>query len=114
MLDEVVKCLFCKIYLLNSNISTNNIKSSKDLEKLYKDTFETLKIKLVDVFDASQKILLDQEAILFFDSQISRIDLLILRETPSAIYTKSLSDRVFEKRRGSFSPQEMVLNYSCR
>lgn len=55
LLDEVVKCLFCKIYLLNSNISTNNIKSSKDLEKLYKDTFETLKIKLVDVFDASQK-----------------------------------------------------------
>lgn len=109
LLDEVVKCLFCRIYLLNSNISTNNIKSSKDLEKLYKDTFETLKIKLVDVFDASQKILLDQEAILFFDSQISRIDLINLKRDPFGdLYEIFIGSGVREEEGQFFTPRNGI------
>lgn len=109
LLDEVVKCLFCRIYLLNSNISTNNIKSSKDLEKLYKDTFETLKIKLVDVFDASQKILLDQEAILFFDSQISRIDLINPKRDPFGdLYEIFIGSGVREEEGQFFTPRNGI------
>lgn len=109
LLDEVVKCLFCKIYLLNSNISTNNIKSSKDLEKLYKDTFETLKIKLVDVFDASQKILLDQEAVSFFDSQISRIDLINLKRDPFGdLYEIFIGSGVREEEGQFFTPRNGI------
>lgn len=109
LLDEVVKCLFCKIYLLNNNISTNNIKSSQDLEKLYKDTFETLKTRLVDVFDASQKILLDQEAILFFDSQISRIDLINLKSDPFGdLYEIFIGSGVREEEGQFFTPRNGI------
>lgn len=109
LLDEVVKCLFCKIYLLNKSITTNNIKSPKELEVLYKDTFDTLKIQLVDVFDADQKIQLDQDAIFFFDSQMSKIDLVNLKRDPFGdLYEIFIGSGVREEEGQFFTPRNGI------
>lgn len=75
LLDEVIKCLFCRIYLTNNNANIDGTLNKDEIYKLYNDTFKNLKIKLVDVFDEKDKILLDAECVNFFDKEIRHIDL---------------------------------------
>ena len=75
LLNEVIKCLFCRVYLINNDIGIDESLSKNEIYKLYNNTFKNLKVKLVDVFDEDDEILLDDECINFFDKEIRHVDL---------------------------------------
>lgn len=74
LLDEVIKCLFCRIYLVDNSLVDDEINDSAKILILYKNTFIALKEKLGDVFDSKDEINLDEEAIHFFNNEIKLVD----------------------------------------
>jgi type I restriction enzyme M protein len=109
LLDEVIKCLFCKVYLLNEKIETKKIKEQLELSILYRDTFKHLKEMLVDVFEQKEEIHLDPSSISFFDSEISKIDLKNAKRDPFGdLYEVFIGTGVREEEGQFFTPKNGI------
>lgn len=76
LLDEVVKCLLCKAFLVNGDTT-----GEAHLALAYRDAFDRLRDELHG-FDPGEPIHLDDEAIEFVDSQLALLDLATATRDP--------------------------------
>lgn len=74
LLHEVVKCLFCKISILNKRISTETMNELEVAQK-YREEFSYLKDILSNIFKNSEEILLDPATIYYMDQEFDKSDL---------------------------------------
>jgi len=72
LLHEVVKCLFCKIHIINS---TSKSISPEDLAVKYREALKEIKGQCPFVFDKKEEILLDPDSIFFIDSMLESVNL---------------------------------------
>src|SRR4051812_6325210 len=68
LLDEVLKCLLCKAFLIDGHRNGNHLAAA------YRTAFESLREELHG-FDPGEPIRLDDEAIEFVDSRLAMLDL---------------------------------------
>ncbi len=107
LLDEVVKCLFCKVYLVThvQEFSHNN-DGSVALTELYERVFTELKDKLPSIFDRTDQILLDPESIEFIDNKLGEIELVTSkRDYFGDLYEVLIGSGIREEEGQFFTPQ---------
>ncbi len=108
LLDEVLKCLFCKLYILKKDLSSQN-SNPLEISKLYKDTFYILKNELEDIFDKKSEILLDPDCIYYFNNEINRIDILKPKRDPFGdLYEIFIGTGVREEEGQFFTPKNGI------
>lgn len=109
LLDEVIKCLFCRIYLLREKSLNNEEEDELELSKLYRETFKELKEKLDDIFQQDEEIQLDPLSLKFFNSEISQIDLLNANRDPFGdLYEVFIGTGVREEEGQFFTPKNGI------
>lgn len=109
LLDEVIKCLFCRIYLLREKSLINEEEDELELSKLYRETFKELKEKLDDIFQQDEEIQLDPLSLKFFNSEISQIDLLNANRDPFGdLYEVFIGTGVREEEGQFFTPKNGI------
>ena len=70
LLDEVVKCFFCKKLISQKKVESNN---EEIIAKNYRETFQRVKKKYSSSFDHDEEILLDPGSIYFIDGILEQI-----------------------------------------
>ena len=103
LLDEVVKCLLCKVFLVNGNAN-----GDAHLALAYRDAFDRLRDELHG-FDPGEPIHLDDEAIEFVDSQLAKLDLQAPTRDPLGDLYKTFIGSAMRAQEGQFfTPQNAI------
>ena len=109
LLEEVVKCFFCKYYIntyLKNEVSAND---AINLSKQYREIFTEIKKKLPHIFDKTEEIQLDPVSILFVNTELNKIDFNNLNRDPFGdLYEVFVSTGVREEEGQFFTPQNGV------
>lgn len=106
LLDEVIKCLFCKVYLVNHPKKIFKNSNNLELTELYNHIFVELKNKLPSVFEEAEKILLDSESLEFVDRKLNEIDLIDpSRDYFGDLYETLIGTGIREEEGQFFTPQ---------
>ncbi len=79
LLDEVLKCLFCKLYNLKNNKQPAQVLQSEEIALDYRKIFKKVVAIYPDLFDSNDQILLGPKEIIFIDEQLSLLDVASLR-----------------------------------
>ncbi|MCX6328072.1 MAG: N-6 DNA methylase, partial [Bacteroidia bacterium] len=109
LLEEVVKCLFCKHYIETHLVNISNGGDGINLSKKYREVFSELKNLLPYIFDKAEEIQLDPVSILFVDNELSKIDFKNLKRDPFGdLYEVFISTGVREEEGQFFTPQNGV------
>lgn len=109
LLEEVVKCFFCKYYIETHLKNGVLIDDSIHLSKKYREVFAEIKKKLPYVFDNAEEIQLDPVSILFVNSELGKIDFKKLNRDPFGdLYEVFVSTGVREEEGQFFTPQNGV------
>ncbi|MDP3001932.1 MAG: N-6 DNA methylase [Bacteroidales bacterium] len=109
LLEEVVKCFFCKHYINTQQINVKNGGDGINLSKKYREVFGELKTKLPYIFDKTEEIQLDPASILFVDTELSKIDFKSLKRDPFGdLYEVFVSTGVREEEGQFFTPQNGI------
>lgn len=74
LLDEVLKCLFCKVYLVRSGDGTRASSDAAALATSYKQAFAELRSVLPTVFDNEDELLLDPTSLAYVDEVLGTIE----------------------------------------
>ncbi len=108
LLEEVVRCLFCKAYLKRHGLQ-EGAKEPSELATLYKKTFAELRDALPSVFDSSEAISLDSASIAFVDEKLESVDLKDAERDPFGdLYEVFVGTGVREEEGQFFTPQNGV------
>ena len=75
LLHEVLKCLFCKLYLKRNGDAQSPPKSGLDLSISYRDAFSRLREQLPLVFQRSEELLLDPASVAYVDQRLNNVEL---------------------------------------
>lgn len=76
LLQEVIKCLFCRVYIAHHSASDSTPSADPiEVSKIYRSAFRDIKKTLPNVFDQHDEIELDMSSISFIDEQLSLIDI---------------------------------------
>ncbi len=109
LLEEVVKCFFCKHYLethFNTKVEGGD---ALNLSKKYREVFSELKKKLPYVFEKTEEIQLDPLSIQFVDTELNKIDFKNVNRDPFGdLYEVFVSTGVREEEGQFFTPQNGV------
>jgi len=109
LLEEVVKCFFCKHYLETHFDSKVEGGDALNLSKKYREVFSELKKKLPYVFEKTEEIQLDPLSIQFVDSELNKIDFKNVNRDPFGdLYEVFVSTGVREEEGQFFTPQNGV------
>lgn len=109
LLEEVVKCFFCKHYLSTHFDIIVDEKDALSLSKKYREVFTDLKIKLPYVFEKTEEIQLDPVSIQFVNSELNKIDFKSVNRDPFGdLYEVFVSTGVREEEGQFFTPQNGV------
>lgn len=109
LLEEVVKCFFCKHYLdTHFEVKKEEI-DALNLSKKYREIFSELKKKLPYVFEKTEEIQLDPLSIQFVNSALNRVDFKNVNRDPFGdLYEVFISTGVREEEGQFFTPQNGV------
>jgi type I restriction enzyme M protein len=104
LLDEVVKCLYCRVYIHQKK---NHIPNTPDeLIQLYKTVFSALRKLLPRVFETSKEILLDRESIEFVHSELNNINFAIAgRDYFGDLFETFIGSGIREEEGQFFTPK---------
>ena len=80
LVEEVMKCLFCRALLVRSSEPTPT--DAIELARVYRTTFVELKRVLPSVFDAGSEMLLDPTSIHYVDQQLADVDFITPTRDP--------------------------------
>ncbi|WP_171063021.1 class I SAM-dependent DNA methyltransferase, partial [Larkinella sp. C7] len=109
LLEEVLKCLFCKSYI---QTHSNEFKSSKDaleLSRQYREVFSELKKRLPFVFNNDDEIQLDPVSIQAIDTELQDVVLLdSKRDVFGDLYEVFIGTGIREEEGQFFTPQNGV------
>jgi type I restriction enzyme M protein len=109
LLEEVVKCFFCKHYLEIHFDAKVDAADAINLSKKYREVFSELKVRLPYVFEKSEEIQLDPLSIQFVDQELSKIDFRNANRDPFGdLYEVFVSTGVREEEGQFFTPQNGV------
>lgn len=109
LLEEVVKCFFCKHYIASNPKNDLVDNDAISLSKKYREAFSALRKKLPYVFDKTEEIQLDPVSILFIDTEFSNIDFKnLIRDPFGDLYEVFVSTGVREEEGQFFTPQNGV------
>ncbi|MCD6068895.1 MAG: putative restriction-modification system methyltransferase [Bacteroidetes bacterium] len=109
LLEEVVKCFFCKHYIATHLKKIDETNDALLLSKKYREVFSELKEKLPHVFNSEEEIQLDPVSILFVHTELSRIDFENFNRDPFGdLYEVFVSTGVREEEGQFFTPQNGV------
>ena len=109
LLDEVVKCLFCRFYDLKRGDEYATATDSVELAKHYRKVFASLRTSLPEVFEADDEILLDPPSIAFVHEKLSDVDLADASRDPFGdLFEVFVGTGVREEEGQFFTPQNGV------
>lgn len=109
LLEEVVKCFFCKHYLETHFDTKVEGKDALNLSKKYREVFSELRKKLPYVFEQTEEIQLDPLSIQFVDTELNKIDFKNVNRDPFGdLYEVFVSTGVREEEGQFFTPQNGV------
>jgi type I restriction enzyme M protein len=74
LLEELIKCLFCKLYLKKNQHPFIQSSGTLSLGKMYINAFEELKVLLPNVFKKADKITLDSDSLAYIDQKLETIE----------------------------------------
>lgn len=75
LLQEAIKCLFCKLYIKRNKSEILLGGDADAIAFAYKQTFETIRTLLPSLFAESGELILDSESIAYIDQKLDLIDL---------------------------------------
>jgi type I restriction enzyme M protein len=109
LLEEVVKCFFCKHYIETYVKNTISTDDAINLSKQYRSVFGDLKKRLPYVFNEAEEIQLDPVSILFIHTELNKIDFKNVNRDPFGdLYEVFVSTGVREEEGQFFTPQNGV------
>jgi type I restriction enzyme M protein len=108
LLDEVAKCLFCKVYL-QTNHNNGAFAKMADPVQQYQQALDSLKETIPSVFHPEDEILLDNDSMAFIDRALSGIDLAsATRDYFGDLYEVFVSTGIREEEGQFFTPQNGI------
>jgi type I restriction enzyme M protein len=109
LLDEVAKCLFCKVYLQTHKNGVSPVHAQIELTQQYQQALNHLKKVIPSVFKSDEAILLDPESLAFVDRALNGIDLVIApRDYFGDLYEVFVSTGIREEEGQFFTPQNGI------
>jgi type I restriction enzyme M protein len=116
LLDEMLKMLFCKIYLLKKSNNKNHVNiDSITLSKEYREVFSELKITLPGIFEREDEILLSVDSISFINTELNKVDLAKPGRDPFGdLYEVFIGTGVREEEGQFFTPKngiDLLINF---
>ncbi|MEP7134473.1 MAG: N-6 DNA methylase [Chloroflexota bacterium] len=104
LLDEVVKCLYCRVYIYQNK---NNIpETPAELTRLYKTVFSELRRSLPHVFESSKEMLLDSTSIEFVHNELNNINFAIVnRDFFGDLFETFIGSGIREEEGQFFTPK---------
>lgn len=108
LLREVIKCLYCKVYL-NNNFEDSLPDDAIELSHLYREKFSELKNTLPHIFKQEEEILLDPSSIEFVDSRLKHIDFINSpRDVFGDLFEIFIGTGIREEEGQFFTPQNGI------
>lgn len=74
-LKEVIKCLFCKIYIQKHSSISSNEATGQDVFQLYKNTFKKISQLIPELFLSDHDFILDWASVEYIDQMLDSADL---------------------------------------
>lgn len=109
LLDEVLKCVFCKNYIQSHNNGLQTSDDALELSKQYREIFTQLKHRLSFIFNHDDEIQLDPVSIQFIDQELKAIDLLdTQRDVFGDIFEIFVGSGIREEEGQFFTPQNGI------
>ncbi len=75
LLHEVLKCLFCKLYLKKIGDSHSPSTDSLELSRSYREAFSRLREQLPLVFESTEELLLDPASVAYVDQRLNSVEI---------------------------------------
>jgi type I restriction enzyme M protein len=109
LLQEVIKCLFCKLYIKRDNSEIICGGDADAIAFAYKQTFETIRTLLPSLFADSSELILDSESLAYIDQKLEFIDLNNWSRDPFGdIYEVFIGSIVRGQEGQFFTPQNAI------
>jgi len=106
LMHEVVKCLFCKINILNT---LSERPSNEELSILYRDAFNKIKSQVQEIFTNNEELLLDPDSISFIHDMLDKVNLEDPHNDPlSELYQTFVSSDARGAEGQFFTPSKAV------
>ncbi|MFD1770644.1 N-6 DNA methylase [Sphingobacterium suaedae] len=115
LLEEVVKCLYCKYYLIFRLKPSFENGHDFEVSSKYHEVFSEIKKIFPNIFAETEKILLDSECIIFVDSEFEKINFEDFKRDPFGdLYEVFINTGVREEEGQFFTPLngvELLVNF---
>lgn len=109
LLDEVIKCLFCKLYMQQNGGNTGGPDASPAIATKYRETFTTVRQLFPKVFQPTDELALDTESISYVDSMLSQVNLADPSRDPIGdLYEAFIGSHVRGQEGQFFTPQNAI------
>lgn len=106
LMHEVVKCIFCKVAILED---LDPKQTDEEIAASYRSAFKQLKSKNHSIFEDDEEILLDPESIKFINDALNLVDLNDPKNDPlSELYQAFVSSEARGSEGQFFTPTEAV------
>lgn len=109
LLNEVIKCIFCKLLIQRTETSTTVSSDDLELARRYRIAFSELKKLLPNMFDDNEELLLDPTSIDYIDSILSNVDITSLQSDPIGDAYETFTGSIVRGQEGQFfTPRNVV------
>ena len=108
LVEEVIKCLFCKMYLQKKS-GAEGTSDALEVAKRYRNAFAELRILLPKLFSKQDELLLDPESLAFVDQKLEHVDLSNLDRDPIGdAYEAFIGSGIRGQEGQFFTPQNAI------
>lgn len=109
LLEEVIKCLFCKIYLKKDKNIVIDHNANLSVEQIYQRTFKEICILLPNLFNSQDKLQLDQNSLDFIDQKLEILDINQWSYDPFGDAYEVFTSSIVKGKEGQFfTPQNAI------
>ncbi|MDD1428171.1 N-6 DNA methylase, partial [Dolichospermum sp. ST_sed9] len=109
LLEEVIKCLFCKIYLKKHQNIVINPDTKLSIQQQYQKTFSEIQILLPNLFNSQDKLQLDKNSLEFVDQKLEILDIHQWSYDPFGDAYEVFTSSIVKGKEGQFfTPQNAI------
>jgi type I restriction enzyme M protein len=109
LLEEVIKCLFCKIYLKKHQNIVINPDTKLSIQQQYQKTFSEIQILLPNLFNSQDKLQLDKNSLEFIDQKLEILDIHQWSYDPFGDAYEVFTSSIVKGKEGQFfTPQNAI------
>lgn len=109
LLNEVTKCLFCKLHLRQRGEALSEIADSIAIAERYRQAFSELRQLLPTIFAAGEELLLDPPSLAYIDGQLEGVELDNSARDPFGdLYEAFIGTSVRGQEGQFFTPQNAI------